>query len=136
PDAGRVDDAARPQSMARAGLGIGRLEAVDPVAIARQGLDPAMVQYTGALCNRGPRESERQPRIIEYAVPIGDGARQGVGANAGNRRDGAVPAEEARAPEPGPARQHVVDDRPGAVEPLVEPAAPRAIHGHDELQGL
>src|SRR5258706_486433 len=136
PDAGRVDHAARPELVARAGLAVLDQHAADAPVFVNQADRRAMVQHRGAASDRRTREGKREPGLVELPVPVLDGARQVAALQARCPLERLRGAQEFAARVPVLAGEQVVQREAAAIEPFVEPAAARAVHRQHESERL
>src|SRR5258706_591484 len=136
PDAGRVDHAARPELVARAGLAVLDQHAADAPVFVNQADRRAMVQHRGAASDRRTREGKREPGVVELPVPVLDGARQVAALQARCPLERLRGAQEFAARVPVLAGEQVVQREAAAIEPFVEPAAARAVHRQHESERL
>ena len=95
-----------------------------------------MVEHGCAGPLGGARQRNRQPRIIELAIPVAHRTAQVVGAHPWHFGKCLGAAQEPGFAQPRLAGEKVIQHQTGTIEPLVEQQATPPVNRHHERQRL
>ena len=132
PDAGGVDNAARFNGIAGAGLRIGAFEPGNLPLFIEKLLGAAVINEQGAVLGCGATDGQRQTGVVKLAVPIFDAAAQALALRGRQELLGLGAAEQLGLAQAGFACELVVQGQAQAVKRRLPPP----VAGHDKSQGL